>query len=85
MLLADEAGKAMQSDSRARLNQVVGAATVTTQWGSRLHGGATDDVHRFVDACFILATKRNLRCKDCICHGSEVLVPGSRGTRPRPQ
>ena len=39
VLLADEVGKAMQANSRARLNKVVGVATVTHSVGIRVAWG----------------------------------------------
>jgi len=41
ILLADDSGKSLQSNYRPALNNVVSQSTLSTQWGSGLHGGAT--------------------------------------------
>ena len=60
VLLADEAGKTLQANNRQVLNSVVSSATVSTQWGSGLHNGATDVVHLYMNACRDLAELRQL-------------------------
>ena len=60
VLLADEAGKALQPINRPQLNKVLANSTVSSQWGSGLHNGSTDVVHMYMNACKDIAEVKKL-------------------------